>query len=62
MLARWKKSYDKPKQHIKKQRPHFAGKGSYSQSYGLSSNHVQIWELDQKKAEYWRIDAFELWC
>ena len=39
-LAPWKKSYDKPRQHIKKQRHHFADKGSFSQSYGFSSSHV----------------------
>ena len=33
MLAPWKISYDKPRQHIKKQRHHFADKGLYSQSY-----------------------------
>ena len=33
-----------------------------SQSYGFSSSHVWIWELDYKKAECRRIDAFELWC
>ena len=36
-LAPWKKSFDKPRQHIKKQRHYFADKGSYSQSYGFSS-------------------------
>ena len=36
----WKESYDKPRQHIKKQRHHFANKGLSSQSYGFSSNHV----------------------
>ena len=36
----WKKSYDKPRQHIKKQRSHFTDKGPYSQSYGFSSSHV----------------------
>ena len=40
MLAPWKKSYDKPRQHIKKQRHYFADKGPYSQSYGVSSSHV----------------------
>ena len=35
-----KKSYNKPRQHIKKQRHHFANKGSYCQSYGFSSSHV----------------------
>ena len=32
--------YDQPRQHVKKQRHHFADKGLYSQSYGFSSNHV----------------------
>ena len=37
-----------PTQHIKKQRRHFGDKGSCSQSYGFSSSHVWIWELDHK--------------
>ena len=37
-----KKSYDKPRQCIKKQRHHFADKGSYSQSYGFSRSHVWV--------------------
>ena len=49
MLAPWKKSYDKPRQHIKKQRHHFANKGPSSQSYGFSSSHVWMWELDHKE-------------
>ena len=60
MLAPWKKSYDKPTQPIKKQRHHF-GDGPSSQSYGFSSSHVQMWELDHKKAEHQRIDEFKLW-
>jgi len=36
----WKKSYDQPRQHIKKQRHYFANKGPSSQSYGFSSIHV----------------------
>ena len=36
-------------QRIKKQRHHFANKGPYSQSYGFSSSHVQMWELDHKE-------------
>ena len=48
MLAPWKKSYDKPRQHIKK-RPNIADKSPYSQSYGFSSSRVWIWELDQKE-------------
>ena len=35
-LAPWKKSYDQPSQHIKKQRHYFVGKGPSSQSYGAS--------------------------
>ena len=42
----WKKSYDKPRQCIKKQRLHFADEGPYSQSGGFSSSHVWMWELD----------------
>ena len=42
MLTPWKESYDQPRQHIKKQRCYFANRGSYSQGYGFSSNHVQI--------------------
>ena len=49
MLTLWKESYDKPKQHIRKQRHHFANKSPYSQSYSFSSNHVWIWELDHKE-------------
>ena len=41
-----KKSYDQPRQHIKKQRHYFANKGLSSQSYGLSSSDVFMWELD----------------
>ena len=57
MLAPWKKSYDKPRQHIKKQRHYFANKGLYSQSYGFSSSHVWMWELGNKKG--W---ALKNWC
>ena len=39
-LAPWRKSYDKPRQHIKKQRHCFANKGPSSQGYGFSSSHV----------------------
>ena len=58
----WKKIYDQPRQHIKKQKHYFANKGPSSQSYCFSSSLVWMWELDYKKAECWRIDAFELWC
>ena len=53
----WKKSYDRPRQHIKKQRHYFANKGPFSQSYGFSSSHVWVWELDYK--ENW---APKNWC
>ena len=50
MLPPWKKSYDKPRQHIKKQRHYFANKGLSSLSYGFSSRHVWMWELDYKES------------
>ena len=50
MLAPWKESYDQPRQHIKKQRHHFANKGPSSQSYGFSSSHVWMWELNYKQS------------
>ena len=62
ILAPWKKSYDKPRQHIKKQRHHFANKGLYSQSYGFSNSHVWMWELGHKEGWMLKFDAFELWC
>ena len=46
MLTPWKKSYDQPRQHIKKQRYYFANKGLSSQGYGFSSGHVWMRELD----------------
>ena len=57
MLAPWKKSYDKPRQHIKKQRHYFANKGLPSQSYFFSSSQLWMWELDYK--EDW---APRNWC
>ena len=42
------KSYDQPRQHIKKQKHYFDNKGLSSQSYGFSSSHVCMWELDHK--------------
>ena len=49
-LVPWKKSYDQPRQHIKKQRHYFANKGPSSQSYGFSSSHVWMWDLDYKES------------
>ena len=57
MISPWKKSYNQLKQHIKKQRHYFADKGPSSQSYGFSSSHVWMWELDYK--ESW---APKNWC
>ena len=46
----WKKSYAQPRQRIKKQRHYFANKGPSSQSFGFSSSHVWMWELDYKES------------
>ena len=62
MLAPWKKSYNKRRWHIKKQRHYFANKCPSIQSYGLFSSHVWIESWTIKNAECRRIDAFELWC
>ena len=56
-LAPWKKSYNQPRQHIKKQRHYFANKGPSSQGYGFSSGHVWMWVLDCE--ESW---ALKNWC
>ena len=45
-----KKSYDKPREHIKKQRHYFTDKCLYSQSYGFSSSCIWMWELDHKES------------
>ena len=55
-----KKSYDQPRQHIKKQRNYFANKGPSSQSYCFSSSMYGCESWTLKKAEHQRIDAFEL--
>ena len=75
MLFLWKKSYDQPRRHIKKQRHYFANKGPSNPSPNPNPNPRQkvkamvfpvsiyggeSWTI--KKAEHWRIDAFELWC
>ena len=59
MLAPWKKIYDKPRQHIKKHRHNLDDKGLSSQSYGLCSSHVWIWELDYK--ELWALKNWWFW-
>ena len=50
---------DKPRQHITKQRHYFAYKGPYSQSYGFSSSHVWMWEMDNEKG--WVLKNWCLW-
>ena len=62
MLAPWKKSYDQPRQHIKKQRHYFANKGHLVKAmvFPVVMYGCESWTV--KKAECWRINAFELWC
>ena len=50
MLAPWKKSYDHPRQHMKKQKYHFTTKGLSGPSYGFSNSHVWMWEMDYKES------------
>ena len=57
MLAPWKESYEKPRQHTKKQRHPFPNKGPHSQSCVFFSSHVRMWELTHK--EGW---APKNWC
>ena len=62
MLVPWKKSYDQPRQHIKKQRHYFANKGLSSQAmvFPVVMYGCESWTV--KKAEHRKIDAFELSC
>ena len=64
MLAPWKKSYDKPRQFIKKQRHYFADKVMVllvkAVVFPVVVYVCESWTV--KKAEHRRIDAFELWC
>ena len=59
MLAPWKKTCDKPRQCIEKQKHYFAHKSPYSQSYGFSSSHVRTWDLDHK--ENWEPKNWCFW-
>ena len=54
----FKKSYDQPRWHIKKQRHCFENKGPSSQGYGFSSSHVWMWELDYKEGWAPKFDQF----
>ena len=62
MLAPWKKSYDQPGQHIKKQRHDFANKDPSSKAmvFPVVMYGCESWTI--KKAECQRVDTFELWC
>ena len=60
MLAPWKKSYDQPRQDIKKQRHYFANKCPSSQGYGFPVVMYGCESWTVKKAERWRIHAFEV--
>ena len=62
MLTPWKKNYDQPRQHIKKQRHYFANKVHLVKAmvFPVVMYGCECWII--KKAEHWRIDAFELWC
>ena len=59
MLAPWKESYEKLRQHIKKQRHHFADEGLYNQNYSFSISYGQMWELDHK--EDWALKYWWFW-
>ena len=61
MLAPWKEYYDKPRQHIKKQRHHFATKVHLVEAmiFPVVMYGCESWTI--KKAECQRIDAFKLW-
>ena len=59
MLAPWKKNCDQPRQCIKKQRHYFPNKDPSGQSYGFSSGHVWMWQLDYK--ESWALKNSCFW-
>ena len=59
MLAAWKKSYDQPRQHIKKQRHYFTNIVK-AMVFPVVMYECESWTI--KNAEHQRIDAFELWC
>ena len=62
MFAAWKESYNQPRQHIKKQRHYFSTKVHLVKAmvFPVVMYGCESWAI--KKAEHWRIDAFELWC
>ena len=62
MLAAWKKSYDQPRQRIKRQRHYFTSKVCLVKAmvFPIVMYGCESWTITM--AECWRIDAFELWC
>ena len=62
MLAPWKKSYDQPRQHIKKQRHYFTNKGPLVKAMVFPTVMHRCESGTIKKAEHRRIDAFKMWC
>ena len=62
MFAPWKKSYDQPRQHFKKQRYYLADKVHLVKSivFPVVTYGCESWII--KRAEHQRIGAFELWC
>ena len=62
MLAPWKKSYDQPRQHIKKQRHYFVHKVHLVKAVFFPVVMYRCDSCTIKKGECWRIDPFELWC
>ena len=62
MLAPWKKSYDQPRQHIKKQRHTLLTKVHLVKAmvFSVVTYGCESWTV--KKTEHQRIDAFEPWC
>ena len=51
MIASWKKSYDKPRQCVEKQRHCSADKGPYNQGYGLPRGHIRLWNMNSEEGK-----------
>ena len=61
MLALWEKTFDKPRQHIKRQKHYFADKGPYKvMFFSVVRYGCESWTI--KKVEHWKTDVFGLWC
>ena len=62
LLAPWKKSYDKTRQCIKKERHYFAMQVNIVKAMVFPVVMYGCESWTKKKAEHQRTDAFELWC